>query len=103
MVSLMPIYFTPILLKNEYWLYLFSLLILHNRNTGEPEVVGVLQLLIKPKGGRAEEKIENIDEMLTNIGLDDPTENLVNKYCGLIANSIQIFRERNSSSSVSPA
>mgnify|MGYP001218799681 CR=1 FL=1 len=65
------------------------------RNSGEPEVVGILQLLIKPKGGRAEEKIENIDEMLTHIGLDDPTENLVNKYCGLIANSIQIFRERN--------
>lgn len=64
------------------------------RNTDEAEVVGIFQLLIKPKGGRAEEKIENVDEMLAHIGLDEPTENLVNRYCSLIANSIEIFRER---------
>jgi len=64
------------------------------RKTKELEVVGVLQLLIKPKGSRLEEKIENMDEMLAHIGLDEPTENLVNRYCSLVSNSIAIFRER---------
>ena len=64
------------------------------RKTKEPEVVGILQLLIKPKGSRLEEKIESMDEMLAHIGLDEPTENLVNRYCSLVSNSISIFRER---------
>jgi len=69
-------------------------LLYFKRKKDEPEVVGILQLLIKPKGSRLEEKIDNMDEMLSHIGLDEPTENLVNRYCSLISNSIAIFRER---------
>ena len=55
------------------------------RGTSENEVIGVLQMIMKPKNPRNDEHITFDENTVNIIGLDEPTDMLINNFAKFIS------------------
>ena len=61
-------------------------------NPDDKEIIGILQVIIKPKGHKIpEEDYNTTDEVANFIGLDEPTEVLIGKMATIIAISMNVY------------
>lgn len=58
------------------------------RETKVDKVIGILQLVVKPRGIKSKTKIEDLDAFIDNVGAEEPIENFVNVFSGLIMTSL---------------